>query len=127
MDRTLQLEMDRKVGEEFGGMEWVRDYMGVAATSDIEVDFIRYGTLVQWCQRLSKVGQLEFSWERLRSVVRKHISVDASGCMDMVDEFMCDVSRGVGLIYRRVPIEAIQQSRERTIQEFLCIARRYMP
>lgn len=123
-DRALQLELDRLALSGLGDMARVRQYL-VNAEAGVEVEFIEGSTLAQWREWIVGITRREFSWERLRFMVRR-LYQGEEGAMELVEQFINSLPQSLEGIYALVPREKVAAFRERSISEFIRIATEYL-
>ena len=127
MDRTLQLELDLRAARAGRGLFDVREHLANAA-SGVEVDFMPQETLVQWQKWLISRSEVQFSWERLRFMVRRQypdVGEDDS-IMRRVDRFISSLPQGLKQIFARVPSQDLEAYREGTIREWVRVTGEYL-
>jgi len=125
LDRALQLEMDRQAVDKHDGMKQVREHL-VDAHVGVEVDFLPADTLAEWREFLFTTTQREFTWERLRRMVRRQYPQDDGTAQTMADEFLKGLPESLERVYELVPRETLISYRRSIVQEWTSIVRRYL-
>ncbi|MBI2872254.1 MAG: hypothetical protein HYY00_03585 [Chloroflexi bacterium] len=125
MDRALQLELDRRVGEDMDGLASVRQALD-GAEDGVEVDFLPPELLRQWREFVVEATLRAFTWERLRRMLNRLGLNEDPYALTIVERFLASVPDGLDAIYARVPRERVADFREESITVFLKIAREYL-
>ena len=123
-DRALQLDMDRAVLSENGGLSIHND-----AIADVEtmpaLEFLQDELIDEWRGWVARLLGWDFTWERLKRALNRMYR-DNDEVQLVVDGFLEDVPRSLERIYERLPRELIDDYRQRVIEETKIQAREYL-
>ena len=123
-DRALQLDMDKTAREGLGDMQQVRSYLEDSEI-DVEVEFIKDGTLSQWRAWVSDFTTWEFTWERLKFATRR-IYRDDPVATGMAETFLQTMPGSLEQLYGMVPESTIAAYKEKTINESTHLIKEYL-
>lgn len=127
LDRALQLDMDRSAREKQQGMKTIADHLPDAHRG-VSVGFLPDQTLAEWREWLVALTQREFSWERLRGLAtRRQDSQELDRARLIADQFLAELPDSLERVYALVPREALHSYRCTVAEEWLRIAREYLP
>ena len=128
VDRTLQLQLDLMADRAGQGLYHSRAYL-VGAAFGVEVEFIPENILFEWQEWLIERSQTMFSWERLKFMVQRQYpdAKEDSDIMKRVDKFIRSLPDALEQIFMRLPKEELHSYREQSIQEWVRLAREYLP
>ena len=123
-DRALQLDMDKTAREGLGDMGQVRSYLEGSET-DVEVEFIKDGTLREWRAWVSDFTTWEFTWERLRFATRR-IYRDDPVATGIAESFLQTMPASLERVYETVSEATIAEYKEKTITESAHLIKEYL-
>ena len=128
VDRTLQLQLDLMADRAGQGLYHSCTYL-VGASVGVEVEFIPENILLEWQEWLIERSQTMFSWERLRFMVQRQYpdAKQDSDIMKRVDKFIRSLPNALEQIFMRLPKEKLYSYREQSVQEWVRLAREYLP
>lgn len=128
VDRTLQLQLDLMADRAGQGLYHSRTHL-VGAAFGVEVEFIPENILLEWQEWLIERSQIMFSWERLKFMVQRQYpdAKEDSDIMKRVDKFIRSLPDALEQIFMRLPKEKLYSYREQSIQEWVRLAREYLP
>ena len=126
MDRALQLELDWRAQESTQGFATVRPHLE-GADYGVDIGFISAETLGQWRSRVVELAAREFTWDRLRFMLRRAVPDENEAAQAVVERFLAHVPSGLESIYRCVPQGELETFWENTIQEVVRFSREYLP
>ena len=126
MDRALQLELDRQGHETNEGFTEARTRLETAADG-VEIGFISTETLHDWQNRVAGMIEREFSWERLRFMMRRAVSDPTDeAALELVERFLAHVPTGLEGLYKQVPQAELAAYKESVIKETMKFSREYL-
>ena len=123
-DRALQLDMDRTVLTENGGLSVHND-----AIADVDampaLEFLQDELIDEWRGWVARLLGWDFTWERLKRALNRMYR-DNDEVQLVVDGFLEEMPRSLERIYERLPRELIDDYRQRVIEETKIQAREYL-
>lgn len=127
MDRTIQLELDRRAIKAGRGLYDLKEYLVDAATG-IEVEFLSRETLIRWQEWLIERAHVNFSWERLRFMLQRQYpdAEDGGPIMHRVDKFINSLPDGLEQIFTRVPCQGLNEYKQVCVKEWSRIVGEYL-
>ncbi len=125
LDRALQLELDRQARDATHAFVAVQAHL-VRADDGVEIGFISPETLQAWRNRVAEMAAREFTWDRLRFMLRRAVPDQNAAAQESVERFLADVPAGVEAISLQVPKGEVEAFREAAIQETVRFSQEYL-
>lgn len=123
-DRALQLDMDRAVLTNNGGL--VSENDAIAAVDALPaLDFLQDELIDEWRGWVARLLGWDFTWERLKRALNRMYR-DNSDVQLVVDGFLEHMPESLERVYERVPRKLIDQYQQRVIEETKTQAREYL-
>ena len=123
-DRALQLDMDRRVLHENGGLSDEND--AIAAVDLMPaLGFLEDELIDEWRGWVARLLGWDFTWERLKRALNRMYR-DNDEVQVVVDGFLAQMPESLERIYQRIPRELIDNYHRRVIEETKAQAREYL-
>lgn len=123
-DRALQLDMDRSVLSENGGLTTEND--AIAAVDAMPaLEFLQDELIDEWRGWVARLLGWDFTWERLKRALNRMYR-DDDEVQQVVDGFLAQMPDSLERVYQRVPHQVIDGYRQRVIDETVTQAREYL-
>ena len=123
-DRALQLDMDKSVLSDNGGL--AAENAAIAAVAQMPaLDFLQDELIDEWRGWVARLLGWDFSWERLKRALNRMYRDDAA-VQQVVDGFLADVPRSLERVYEQIPPALIDDYRRRVIDETKIQAREFL-
>jgi hypothetical protein len=122
-DRALQLDMDRKMLPEVGGLIQAAETTPCQVVG-AEVGFLDPQVLEEWREWVGRFVVREFSWERLRRSLNRIFRGDEE-VQRAVDVFIQHLPGSLERVYERIPRERIDAYQQRVVDETLAQAQEF--
>ena len=123
-DRALQLDMDRVVLTQNGGLSDQNQ-----AIADVEtmpaLEFLQEELIDEWRGWVARLLGWDFTWERLKRALNRMYR-DNGEVQLVVDGFLDQMPQSLERVYERVPRELIDNYRQQVIHETKVQAREYL-
>lgn len=123
-DRALQLDMDRVVLTENGGLSTHNDAIASIDTLPA-LEFLQDELLDEWRGWVARLLGWDFTWERLKRAMNRMYR-DNDEVQLVVDGFLEQMPQSLERVYERVPHDLIDHYRQRVVQETIVQAREYL-
>ena len=123
-DRALQLDMDKSVLSDNGGL--AAENAAIAAVAQMPaLDFLQDELIDEWRGWVARLLGWDFTWERLKRALNRMYRDDAE-VQQVVDGFLADVPRSLERVYEQIPPALIDDYRRRVIDETKIQAREFL-
>ena len=123
-DRALQLDMDRSVLSENGGLSTENDAIAAVDTMPA-LEFLQDELIDEWRGWVARLLGWDFTWDRLKRALNRMYR-DDNDVQQVVDGFLAQMPDSLERVYERVPHELIDNYRQRVIDETVTQAREYL-
>ena len=124
LDRALQLDMDRVVLLENGGLTVPAAELP-GSDSAVDVGFLDPEVLQEWQQWVARFLTWDFSWERLKRALNRMYR-DNDEVQEAVDHFLASMPGSLERAYEKVPDWDVQAFQSRVVSETIQQAKEYL-
>jgi hypothetical protein len=123
-DRAIQLDMDRRVGTELGGLDRA---VAVLSESDlgVAVEFLEEAVLQEWREWVTRFLGWDFTWDRLKRAMNRMYR-DDDEVQQVVDAFLHRMPESLERVYQQIPQWDVKAYQQRVVNETIAQVREYL-